>query len=177
MSNYFYAQIDANNVVIGVSQLAGEVVTDHMIPIDSYDLTLLGCVRQADGTFVKPEPPAPTLADVKKAKLAELQAARDNAIYTSFTSSALGTVKTYNYDREAAQNFRDKALMLSLNPNITTVTWYTLEDGFITHTRDQFIQVCTDGDNHEEPLKMRYYTLEAQVNAATTVDEVNAIVW
>jgi hypothetical protein len=174
---YFYAQIDANNVVIGISQLSGEVTADHMIPIDSYDLSLIGKVRQADGTFVKPEPPAPTLEDIKKSKLAELQAARDAAIYTSFQSSALGSPKTYNYNREAYENFRGEAILLNLDPTIDTVLWATVEDGFVTHTRAQFVQVLKDGAAHEKNVKMKYYQLEAQVNAATTIDEVNAITW
>jgi hypothetical protein len=118
-----------------------------------------------------------TLDDAKKQKLAQLAYFRDQEIYTSFQSSALGTTKTYSYSREAYENFRGKAIMLNLNPNISSVIWATIEDGFIEHTRDQFITVINDGAAHEETLKMKYYNLEAQVNAATTVDEVNAIVW
>jgi hypothetical protein len=70
-----------------------------------------------------------------------------------------------------------EAILLNLDPTIDTVLWATVEDGFVTHTRDQSIQVMKDGAAHEKSLKMRYYTLESQVNAATTVEEVNAITW
>jgi predicted glutamine amidotransferase len=127
-----------------------------------------------------------TLADAKTQKLAQLAQFRDDAIYSSFTSSALGTTKTYNYSQKAASDFRGRALMLSLNPSTATVMWATLEDGFIEHTREQFIQVCTDGDAHQTTLEMHYYQLEDQVNAivvndTTTEDQaiaqVDAITW
>ena len=37
-----YAQLDENDVVICVSFLSGEVISDRMIKLDSYDLSLLG---------------------------------------------------------------------------------------------------------------------------------------
>ena len=37
-----YAQIDENGIVIGVSSLSGEMISDRMIKLDSYDLSLLG---------------------------------------------------------------------------------------------------------------------------------------
>jgi hypothetical protein len=118
-----------------------------------------------------------TLDDAKKQKLAQLAYFRDQEIYSTFQSSALGTTKTYNYNREAYENFRGEAILLNLDPTISSVNWATVEDGFVTHTRDQFIQVIKDGASHEKNAKMKYYQLEAQVNAATTIDQVNAIVW
>lgn len=112
-----------------------------------------------------PEPPP--LEQVRDQKLAELQGARDSAIYTAFKSDALGELKTYGYDREAAQNFRDKGLKLTFDASITSIPWYTLEDrAFVTHTRDEFIEVLKDAGNREELLKMEYYVLEAQVENA-----------
>lgn len=37
-----YAQLDKEDVVIGVSSLSGEVSSDHMVKIDYYDESLLG---------------------------------------------------------------------------------------------------------------------------------------
>lgn len=37
-----YAQIDENDVVICVSSLSGEVISDNMIKLDLYDLSLIG---------------------------------------------------------------------------------------------------------------------------------------
>lgn len=122
--------------------------------------------------------PLYTLDEVKANKLDELSKARDAEIFSSFQSSALGSPKTYNYDKEAAENFAKKATLLGINSNITSVDWYVIEDAaFVTHTREQFVQVVTDGATNEEAAKMKYFQLEAQVKAATTEEEVSAVVW
>ena len=37
-----YAQLDENDVVLCVSSLSGEVISDCMIKLDLYDLSLIG---------------------------------------------------------------------------------------------------------------------------------------
>ena len=39
---YFYAQIDDNNICVGVSELSGEVYSEKMITLDSYDASVMG---------------------------------------------------------------------------------------------------------------------------------------
>lgn len=47
-----YAQLDENDVVMGVSALSGEVISYHMIRIDIYDESLLGKhYNRATGVF------------------------------------------------------------------------------------------------------------------------------
>lgn len=55
----FYAQIDGNNVCVGVSQLPSEIIADNMIQIDSYDTSLLRKIWQ-DGTWIENPEPEPT---------------------------------------------------------------------------------------------------------------------
>lgn len=172
-------------IIDGSYLLQGNVSKTETIRIDDqtvadvaylFDLTIGEYVEQSR---TERSEPLYTLDDVKASKLTELQAARDAEIYSSFTSTALDgvTPKTYNYDRDAAANFDKKATLLGIAPSITTVTWYTVEDGFVDHTREQFVQVCLDGGAHEETLKMRYFTLEAQVKAAVDIASADAIVW
>lgn len=61
--SYYYAQIDENNICVGVSDLSGEVNTDNMIRLDTYDLAVMG-KKYEDGTWLEvenpePEPPEP----------------------------------------------------------------------------------------------------------------------
>lgn len=132
---------------------------------------------ESDGSEWVYSPAVVSLDEAKRQKLVELQTARDNEIYTTFQSSALGTPHTYTYSQEAAANFDKKATLLGIAPSITTISWYTVEEGFVNHTRDQWVQVCLDGGQREESLKMKYFQLEAQVSAATDIATVNAIVW
>lgn len=76
---YYYAQIDENNVCVGVSQNPGVIERDDMIQIDSYDLSLLRKVYQ-DGEWIEnpnpepePEPvPEPTSTDELKELMLDL---------------------------------------------------------------------------------------------------------
>lgn len=42
MENYFYAQLNEQNICVGVSSLSGEMKQDFMIRIDSMNSELLG---------------------------------------------------------------------------------------------------------------------------------------
>lgn len=64
--SFIYAELDENNICKAVSDLSGEVIADNMIPLETYDTTLLG-KRYEDGEWVEvpqpqpePEPEEPT---------------------------------------------------------------------------------------------------------------------
>lgn len=62
---FYYAQIDENNICIGVSQLSGKVNAPNMILLESQDASLLG-KKYNSGTWEDvpaPEPPEPTPTD------------------------------------------------------------------------------------------------------------------
>jgi len=56
---YKYAQIDETGRCVGVSYLSGEVIADHMIPLADDEDVLPGDLRNEDGTWTRPDPPAP----------------------------------------------------------------------------------------------------------------------
>lgn len=49
---YIYAELDENNICYAVSQLSGAVIADTMIPLETYDTSLLG-KRYEDGEWVE----------------------------------------------------------------------------------------------------------------------------
>ena len=57
--NYYYAQLSDINLVIGISDLSGEVKQENMISISSYDLSLLGKIwNPSTKEFIdNPNPP------------------------------------------------------------------------------------------------------------------------
>lgn len=120
----------------------------------------------------------------KAYKLASLLASRDATIYSSFTSDAVGSARTYSYDKEAYDNFGRETALMGVDTTITSVYWVT-DSGFTLHTREQFIQVIRDGAKHELDAKMKYYTLEAQVANVTlnghtlqqALTQLEQIVW
>lgn len=117
------------------------------------------------------------LSVLKSNKINELAAAKTAAIEAGFTSNATGTPIKFGYDPIDAAYLHKKATMLALNPSITSIPWKTADHGFMTFTRDQFIQIVNDGASHEETLEFEYLQLQANVSNATTAADVGAIVW
>ena len=70
---FYYAQIDENNICIGVSQLSGEVSLPSMILLDVQDVSLLGkrYNNVAWEEVAQPEPsaPEPTEQDFLQAEI------------------------------------------------------------------------------------------------------------
>lgn len=56
---YSYAELDENNICKAVSDLSGEVIKDTMIPLETYDTSLLG-MKYVDGVWEEvPQEPTP----------------------------------------------------------------------------------------------------------------------
>lgn len=119
-------------------------------------------------------PPAPTLDEAKTAKIVELYAKRDQTIEAGFTAT---NGHQYFFGDTDQKKMQGKIALLGVSPTVTSVGWLTNDAGFITHTRDEFIQVATDADQFETDQHMKCYQLENQVWATTTIDQINAIVW
>ncbi len=67
-----YAQLNEENICIGISELSGEVEGDNMILLDNYDISLLG-KKYNDGSWEEIEKelpkeaePEPTNRDIMK---------------------------------------------------------------------------------------------------------------
>lgn len=56
--DYFYAQLDENNICIGLSQLSGEINSDNMVRLseDGYSSNLLN-LKYDNGGWLEAEPP------------------------------------------------------------------------------------------------------------------------
>jgi hypothetical protein len=127
-------------------------------------------------------PPVP-LADVQRAKLFELSAACQGAIFAGFVSSALGAAHTYPAKDRDQSNLAGSVLA-SVLPGVTTgwttPFWCADSSGnwsFVAHTAAQIQQVGSDAKAAIVTALGRNAQLGAQVMAATTVTQVQAIVW
>jgi hypothetical protein len=174
MSNFYYAQLDNNNIVHSVTQLLDEVKAPNLVPINSFDLTLIG--QQYNPTTGQFSPVTPTLDQAKQNKIAELNTDYQES-FTTFQSSALGSVHTYPIDQEAQDNLDKYVQLAAANPNKNTFYFKTLEQGLMVHTRAQFLQLVDDAEAFEVSQVKKFEAKEAQVNACNTVDQVNSIVW
>lgn len=138
-----------------------------------------------NGQLVAPSPPtaAQLLAIAQSSQIALLSAACANAIISGFTSSALGSA--YNYPSKVTdQQNLASSVLASMMPNITS-TWTTpfwCADtkgvwAFRDHTAAQIQQVGQDAKAAILANMTKNQSLAAQVQAATSVAAVEAVVW
>lgn len=118
-----------------------------------------------------------TLEDYRQNKIYEINRVCNQMILGGFLSSCTGLEHQYKFDMEYQGNFAQQGVMLSLDPAITTVLWPTSDAGVIPHTREQYIQLCKDAQAWKSTNTYRYFTMKAQIQAAGTIDLVNAFTW
>ena len=128
-------------------------------------------------------PIGPTLQQAKTAQLAILSASCQAQIYAGFQSSALGTVHTYPAKDKDQSNLA-ASVLASMYPDLpsnwTTPFWCCDSNGvwaFVPHTSAQIQQVGVDGKVAIVSALQKNAALQAQVRAANTVADVEAVTW
>lgn len=126
---------------------------------------------------------APTLAQAQAAQSATLSASCATAIVAGFTSSALGAAHTYPSQPNDQTNLIG-AVTASQSPGLASGWvcnfWCADSTGawaLRPHSAAQIQQVLADGVAAREALSTKLAGLAAQVQAATSVSGVQAIVW
>ncbi|MDP4268477.1 MAG: hypothetical protein Q8880_13720 [Bacteroidota bacterium] len=125
-----------------------------------------------------------TLDSVKQAKINELSAINNANI--TFTSNTLGTVHTYLADDSAMAKFNaEYAFVNSDAYDNSPILWYTVEEGGVEHTKEQFNQVWLEGRTFVVTNFAKWDELVKKVKAINTdnqtisqaIAEVQSIVW
>lgn len=86
---YIYAELDENNICKAISDLSGEVIAGTMIPLETYDTSLLG-KKYADGVWeeVPQEPtPEPEPSQLDRIESAVNDIAKNNTSYAEMASA------------------------------------------------------------------------------------------
>jgi len=122
---------------------------------------------------------AKLLHNKKATKTSEINSACAKAITSGFTSSALGTQHTYQSEQTDQLNLigvvaagTDDYFKCGVADTNGNITW-----NYELHTIAQLQQVLVDGKTHKQDLLQKANTLKTQVANATTVKDVEAIVW
>ena len=141
-------------------------------------------VRPGDGfngtVFVHP---VVSLDSMKADQIRSINGACQATIYGGFTSSALGAAHSYPANDHDQQNLTASVLASLMPGNAadwTTPFWCADPQGawaFVAHTAAQIQQVGRDGKTAILTAMAKSQSLVEQVNAATTGDAVQAIVW
>lgn len=131
------------------------------------------------------EIPAPSLEELKKAKLQEVDSFIASKITGGFVSLASGEPVTYDSDKDTQLTMQGIALNVQTPlfateyPNGCPVRGYPVDADVkqvYMLNADQVMRWCADLSMHIGTCKQRGWELQAQVNACTTKEELEAIV-
>ncbi len=147
----------------------------------------LACINQpgytvANGALVAPLPPTAEelLVQARTMQAATLSTACATALTTGFTSSALGVALTYPSQDNDQRNLQSAvSAAATASPGWTIPLWCTDGDhwSFTSHTAAQVQQVNADWLAHRVAAQQKYADLITKINAATSIEEVQAIHW
>jgi hypothetical protein len=108
----------------------------------------------------------------------KIQEIKDNcakSIFVGFTSTTTG--HDYDFELKDQLNFNMQYSFLLNNTNITNIDWTTNDAGTVSHSRDEFFNVCQDAEIYKRNNIGKYWSLKSQVENATTIDEIETIKW
>lgn len=118
-----------------------------------------------------------TLLEAQKQQIAVLTSAYENSTQV-FVSSALGSTHTYLADDTSMGKFNAEYTFINGNTyDGSSINWYTVEQGGVIHTKEQFNQVWMDGRNYLANQFNKWDSLVKQINTCADVNSVQVISW
>lgn len=172
MENTYYFIIDTNQNIVGCG-----MTPDGTVPFDSVVCTQeqyqnAGNWSISEGQIV---PNPNLLANTQTAQVQSLSNACAMQILSGFTSSALGSVNNYASKEVDQRNLTQSAQSLKgglLSCQNAAGVWSRQ-----LHTQAQSQQALEDFVTARDAARLKLQTYEAQIAAATTVAQVQAILW
>lgn len=135
-------------------------------------------IRDDAGELV-PEPTEAELATAwlefrKQQKINDLNNQCEAAILGGFTAA---NTHRYGFSQYDQLNFTQQLALMNTDPAIASIDWKTEDAGVLTHTREEFVALVREAEAHKRGKIVQYWTLKAQVQAAATEAEVDAVTW
>lgn len=117
-----------------------------------------------------------SLSQVQQAKIDQINDLYSQKLSVGFTSSATGTALPYGYATTDQMKFMQVALDVLLEgANAFPVTVHPKDGSDVTLNQTQYNQLVLDIAAFAKPLDAKQHSFITQVNACTTIDQVNAI--
>lgn len=182
MNVYQASRIDAEGFYV-----EPELIEEGIIPVDEFLILVSvpeGLHRPKwDGEqWVEGKIITFDLEQYKRAKKDYLQTLYEAELNSSFTTSETTTTIlglsepiSFVYDDVAQKRFMKQTAALALDTTISSVDWFT-SAGPMTMTREQYTSVIRDGKTHETTVTFNFLYAEANIDNATTKEEVDTIV-
>ena len=117
--------------------------------------------------------PAPTLEEAKETKINELKSVRD----TKEVEPVQTSKGVFDYDDKSRDRLAIARQSLEDNPSVESIVWTTADNQRVAMTIADFAEINSMAAYRSNRLHVKYNDLKAEVNAAQTVEEVEAITW
>ncbi len=121
--------------------------------------------------------PAMQLAQAQQTQITAIEAGMNATLTGGFTSSANGTAIVYGYAAGDIQHMQGIATASLLNVETWPIAYANIEGTEVALTQAQFTQLVTDANTFNWAQIKQARTLIANIEAATTVADVQAVVW
>ena len=156
----------------GVYEINTAEKTTNLLLRPLSDFTILQTITTESGTF-------DLMVSIKSHQTAEINTACRTEIVSGFDSDALGTTHTYPSKEEDQTNLMATfVLAKELNASKPFKCWDAAGVAdYRVHTVAQLHQAGQDAETHKMAALVKANTLKAQIAAATTLAEIEAIVW
>ena len=113
------------------------------------------------------------MKEVKRHKLAVIKTYRDaEEVEPVRTSQGL-----FDYDDKSRDRLAIARQSLTDNPSVESIVWTTADNQRVAMTIADFAEINSMAAYRSNLLHIQYNDLKAKVNAAQTVEEVEAITW
>lgn len=115
--------------------------------------------------------PAPSIDELKQAKINELKTIRDNEEVKPIEYNG----NSYDYDDKARDRINSAIIALSITGQ--SIEWTTADNTNVTVTADDLRGIIAAVAMRSNELHAKYRELKEQVLACTTAEEVAKIAW
>lgn len=111
----------------------------------------------------------------KKSQIEVLNNKCNEEITKGFVSVSTGF--TFEFEPHDQDNFTQQAILLLSDTTVATITWKTFDAGVQNFTREQFLTIIKESEEHKKTAISKYWTLKAQVEQATSIEEIENVKW
>ncbi|MBQ5345317.1 MAG: DUF4376 domain-containing protein [Acidaminococcaceae bacterium] len=125
-----------------------------------------------NGGYKEKPPYVPALEEAKKFKVQELKTIRN----TKELEPVVYNGHRFDFDKDSIDRLHAATITMTIK-KVTTINWTSADHEEIPMTVDDLQGVIAAGGMRSNELHGIYRTLKAQVEGATSVEEVEAIQW
>ena len=153
--------------------LPGNCTWEHPLPPkEGFNVKWNGEAWEYDEIPVPPEPEPPTLDEVKAAKIQELKMVRNTKELEPISYNGV----LFDADKDSLDRLNYAIITLTVT-HTYSIDWTTAKNTDVPMTVNDLNLVIASVGNRSNYLHITYRELKEQVNACTTVEEVEAITW